>query len=179
MNKHHIRFHLLQHITHSRKHTSRHIIQILTLLHDIQIIIRTDIKNFKNLVQHLTVLTRNTHHSLKIVTPLLKLLHQRSHLYCLRACPEDKHHFFHICIKNYSLLKVISSVRGCTNSNSRVRASPSSRVNGALKPQEWTFVASNSVVAQNFFTLTDDTVSFFRVMNARASKQYPPSIPSQ
>ena len=71
----------------------------------------------------------------------------------------------------YSDINSIASVRGWTNSNSRVRLKPSDNVYGALKPEFATLSAQNWVVAQNFFTLTDDMVNFLPVKNAKASKQ--------
>ena len=53
----------------------------------------------------------------------------------------------------------------CLNSNFIVLSNPSDKVYGALKPEDRAFVASNCVVAQNFFTRMDETEYFFFVKN--------------
>ena len=76
-------------------------------------------------------------------------------------------------------MNMMSSFGGLINSYFKVFESPSDSEYGALKPLLWALVASNSVVAQNFLTLTERMVSFLRVMNASRSNMYPPSMPSQ
>ena len=64
--------------------------------------------------------------------------------------------------KIYSLLKVILSFGGLTNSNVSVFANPPPSVNGALKPLECAFFASNCVVAQSFFGRTEFIQKFYK-----------------
>ena len=98
MHQHHIRLDLLQHITHPRQHTRRHVIQVLPLLHDIQIIVRSDLKNPQHLVQHLAMLPRHTHDGLKLLWMLLELLYQRTHFDGLGPRPEHQHYFLHLLL---------------------------------------------------------------------------------
>ena len=96
MYQYHIGLYLFQYITHTGQHTSGHIIQILSLLHDIQIIIRFDVEYLQHLIQHFPMLSGYAHHSLYPFWLFLEFFHQRSHLDCLRTGAEDQHHFPHI-----------------------------------------------------------------------------------
>ena len=79
----------------------------------------------------------------------------------------------------YSEMNTTVSFWGWMNSYSNVRRNPSSKEYGGTKP-DWSILSElNSVVAQNFFTLTELTESFRRVKKAKTSKQYPPNIPNQ
>ena len=95
MDQDHIRLALLEHIAHAGKHTGSHIVKILSLLHDIQIIIRLHLEDAQYLIQHLPMLPSHTHNRLKLLRILLELLHQRAHLDGLGAGSEDKHYFLH------------------------------------------------------------------------------------
>ena len=62
-------------------------------------------------------------------------------------------------------------VWGWTNSNSRVRARPSSRVKGALKPLEWAFSLSNLFIVQkNFYIRMEEKVSFLTSLSDTNSR---------
>ena len=86
VNEHHIGLALLEDIAHTSEYTGRDIVEVLSLLHDVQVVIGLHIKDGEHLVQHLTVLTGNTHYSLKLCRVLLELLHQRAHFNSLWAC---------------------------------------------------------------------------------------------
>ena len=95
MDQDHIWLHLRKHIAHPREHPRRHIIQVLPLLHDIQVEVRLHLEDPQHLVQHLPMLPRHAHDRLKLLRILLELLHQRAHLDGLRPGPENEHDFFH------------------------------------------------------------------------------------
>ena len=96
MNQNNIRSCFLQYIPHTSQHPCRNIVQILSLLHDIQIIIRFDVEYLQHLIQHFPMLSGYAHHSLYPFWLFLEFFHQRSHLDCLRTGAEDQHHFLHI-----------------------------------------------------------------------------------
>ena len=95
MYQNHIRTTFFEYVSHSCKHTSRNIIQILSLSHDVEIVVRLYIKDSKHLVKHLSVLTCNTYYSLKLLCVLLKFLNQWTHLNGFRACAKNQHYCFH------------------------------------------------------------------------------------
>ena len=95
MDQNHIRLALFEHIAHASKHAGGDIVEILPLLHDVQVVIRLHIEDPEHLVQHLTVLSRYSHDCLEILRILLELLHQRAHLDGLRASPENEHYYIH------------------------------------------------------------------------------------
>ena len=60
MNENNVRMTLFEHITESGEDSSCYIGKILTLLHDVEIIIRCHIKDFENLIKHFAMLTGYT-----------------------------------------------------------------------------------------------------------------------
>ena len=96
VDQHHIGLARLEHVAHTGEHAGGDIVEVLPLLHDVQVVIRLHIEDPEHLVQHLTVLSRYAHDCLEILRILLELLHQRAHLDALRAGSENEHYFFHI-----------------------------------------------------------------------------------
>ena len=92
VDKHDVRLHLAEHVAHTLKHARRDRGQVLTLLHDVQIIVRPDAEAVHDGVEHLAVLRRDAHDALKL-RMLLQLEHERRHFDCLRPCAEDGHDF--------------------------------------------------------------------------------------
>ena len=88
MHQYHIGQNSLQYISQTYQYPACHIIQVLPLFHDIQVIIGVYLKNLQYLIQHLSMLPSHTYNCLKIIWILLKFLNQRSHLNCLRSCPK-------------------------------------------------------------------------------------------
>ena len=63
-------------------------------LHQIKVDVRGDIEELKNLIEHLTMLSR--HHNLRLEPiSLFERLDQRRHFDGFRASPEDEHDLFH------------------------------------------------------------------------------------
>ena len=79
VNQHEVRLRLLQDRTHSGQHTGGYVIEVLSLFHDIQIVIRMNIENMQHLIQHLPMLPGNTYDRIENVGILLELLDKRSH----------------------------------------------------------------------------------------------------
>ena len=96
MDQNDIGLDLIQHIPHPGQHPRRDIVQVLPLLHDIQIIIRLHIENCQHLVQHFPMLPRHAHNRLERLRILLERLHQRTHLNRLRPRSKHQHYLFHI-----------------------------------------------------------------------------------
>lgn len=67
MYKHYIRTALFEDVTQASEHTYGHIGKILTLFHDIEVIIRLHIKDMEYLVEHFTMLPSNTYDGFKLV----------------------------------------------------------------------------------------------------------------
>ena len=88
MDKHNIGLCFLEDIPHPNQHSRSHVIQVLPLLHYIEIIIRLHFEYPQHLVQHLPMLPRHAHDGPKVLRILLELLHQRTHLNRLRPGPE-------------------------------------------------------------------------------------------
>ena len=99
MDQDHIRLALLEHVAHAGKHAGSDIVQVLPLLHDIQVIIRLHIEDAQHLIQHLPMLPSHAHDRLKFLRILLELFHQRAHLNGLRAGSENEHYCFHYGVR--------------------------------------------------------------------------------
>ena len=95
MDQNHIRLDFLQDIAHAGKHPCGHVVEILALLHDVQVVIRHDLEDAQHLVQHLAVLARHAHNRLELSRILLELLYQRAHLDGLRPRAENEHYSLH------------------------------------------------------------------------------------
>ena len=95
MDKNHIGGGFLEHITHAGQDAGGNVVQVLSLFHDVQIIVGLDLKDFEHLVQHLSVLAGHAYDGFELIRMLLELLHQRAHLDGLWAGTEDEHNFLH------------------------------------------------------------------------------------
>lgn len=89
MDKNHIRAALLEHIAKAGEHACGDIGEILPLSHDVQVEIRPHVKDAQHLIKHLAMLPRHAHDCFEFFRTPLELLHQRTHLYCLRTGAED------------------------------------------------------------------------------------------
>ena len=47
---------LFQHVAHAGEHAGRDVVEVLPLLHDVQVVVGADVKDTEHLVQHLAVL---------------------------------------------------------------------------------------------------------------------------
>lgn len=75
MNKNYIRLSFFENVSHSSKDTRCNIIQILALLHDIEIVIWSNLEQIEHLIKHLTVLASNADNCLKFIRIFLELLY--------------------------------------------------------------------------------------------------------
>ena len=96
MYKHHIRFFSIQYIVKAMKDRPCHRIQRLSFFHNIQIIIRSNMKCIQNRIQHFSVLGRNTYDTVYLTFMPFHLLYDRSHLYSFRTGSENTHHLYHL-----------------------------------------------------------------------------------
>ena len=90
---------LLQDVAHAGEHAGRDVVQVLPLLHDVQVEVRLDLEDPEHLVQHLPMLPGDAHNRLKLFRTLLELLHQRAHLDGLGAGSENEHYFLHLSVR--------------------------------------------------------------------------------
>ena len=84
-------------VAHAGEHTGCDIVQVLTLLHDVQVKVGSDIKYLEYLVKHLSVLSGNANNSFELVGVFLEFLDQWSHFYGFRSRSKHKHYSFHFC----------------------------------------------------------------------------------
>ena len=89
MHKHQIRVNLFEHITHTRQHTCRNVIEVLSLFHDVEIIVWCDLKYFEHLIKHFTMLTGNADKCLEFIWMFLELFNKWSHLDGFRSSPKN------------------------------------------------------------------------------------------
>ena len=89
MYQHNVWLRLFQYVTHACQHAGCHVIEVLTLLHDVQVVVGLYVKDAQHLVEHLAVLTRHANLCLKVGVVFLKGFHQWSHLDGFRPGAED------------------------------------------------------------------------------------------
>ncbi len=90
---------LFEDVPHAGEDTRGDVVEVLALLHDIEVKIGLDVEDPQDLVEHLTMLPGDADDSLEAVRILLELLDQGADLNRLRPGPENKHYFLHsICI---------------------------------------------------------------------------------
>ena len=105
VDQHHIGLALLEHVAHTGEHAGGDVVQVLSLLHNVEVEVGLHLEDAQHLVQHLAVLSRHAHNRLKLLRIFLELLHQRAHLNRLRPRSKHKHYFFHWFIYRYCLFR--------------------------------------------------------------------------
>ena len=96
MDQNHIRLRLLQHIPHPGKHPGGNVVQILPLLHDVQVVIRFHFENPEHLVQHLSMLAGHAHYRFELPRMPLEFFHQGAHFDGFGAGAENEEDFLHL-----------------------------------------------------------------------------------
>ena len=86
VDQHHIGLARLEHVAHTGEHAGGDIVQVLPLLHNIEVEVGLHVEDAQHLVQHLAVLSRHAHNRLKLTRILLELLDQRAYLDGLWPC---------------------------------------------------------------------------------------------
>ena len=89
VDQHHIWLARLEHVAHTGEHAGGDIVQVLPLLHDIEVVVGLDAEDVQDLVQHLPVLAGDADPGFEVFRMLLELLDQRAHLDGLR--PRSKY----------------------------------------------------------------------------------------
>lgn len=85
-----------EHVAHADEHAGGDIVEVLTLLHDVEVVVGGDVEDGEHLVEHLAVLSGDADDGLERVGVFLELFDERCHLDGFRACPEDEHYLFHV-----------------------------------------------------------------------------------
>lgn len=98
MNEYNIWTTLFEHITKTGEDTCSHISKILTLLHDVEVVVGCNFEDFEYLVKHFSMLSRNADYDFEFLWMLLEFLDKRTHFYGLRSRSENKHYLFHFFI---------------------------------------------------------------------------------
>ena len=88
MDEYDIRTALLEDVTKSGEDTCSYIGEVLTLLHDVEVVVRGDIEDLEYLIEHFAMLAGDAHDGLELIGTLLELLDQRAHLDGLRTGSE-------------------------------------------------------------------------------------------
>ena len=91
MHQHDIRLLLLQYLVQPHHGPGGNIKQGLPGCHNIQIMVRLNLKQIQNLVQHIPMLGSNSYHRHNLVRMLRQLQHNRCHLDCFRTGAEHSH----------------------------------------------------------------------------------------
>ena len=94
MHQYYIRFFLFQNSLDAIQNICSYVEKRLLILHDGQVIVRGNIKRFKNHIQHLTMLTCYANNRLQFFA-FLQFMDKRTHFNCFRASAENEHYFFH------------------------------------------------------------------------------------
>ena len=98
VNDHNIGADLIQDIPHSGQDAGCDIVKILSGLHDIQIVVRSDFKQIQDLVQHLPVLGRYADDRFEMNRICLKRLDERCHFDCFVTLHEYEQVSCHVII---------------------------------------------------------------------------------
>lgn len=89
---------LIKKVTKAAEDATGNISEVLTLLHDVEVVVRCDIEDAEYLIEHLAMLTCDAYDGFKLGWVLLELFYQWAHLDCLRTGAEDEHYFLHTYI---------------------------------------------------------------------------------
>ena len=76
---------------HPEQHVAGDVEKRLARLHDVEVVVGHHAERAEHLVEHLAMLTRDTHDDLEVLCAGLQLIHERTHLDGLRARAEDEH----------------------------------------------------------------------------------------
>lgn len=110
MHQHQIRLLCSQHPLEAGQNAAAQVVQILTGLHDVQVMLGRDVKQMENLVQHLAVLGRDADHGFAVRCSGLKAFDQGSHLDGLGAGAKDDEDFGRVrhatlCVASLTAIK--------------------------------------------------------------------------
>ncbi len=95
VNQHHVRTGLVEHVAHARQHAGSHVVEILSLPHNVQIVVGLDSEQPQHLIEHLAVLSADADDRPEKVRMPSELPYQRGHFDRLGTSPENQHHLFH------------------------------------------------------------------------------------
>ena len=100
VNKNNVGLCLFQYVAQANEYACGNIVKILSLLHNVEVVIGSNLEKAKHLVEHLTVLSRYTDNGLECFGIFLELLNKGCHLYSFGTCAEYQHYFFHDIFRN-------------------------------------------------------------------------------
>lgn len=98
MYQHHVGFRLLQNAAHSEQDARGEVVEILSGLHEVEVVVGTDAEDVEYLVEHLAVLSGDADEHAEMLRSPLQLHHHGSHLDGLRTSTEDDEYGFHCSI---------------------------------------------------------------------------------
>ena len=67
MNEDNIRLANLEDVAHAGKDTCGYVIEVLTLLHDVEVVVRSDIEDGEYLIEHLAMLTCDAYDGFELI----------------------------------------------------------------------------------------------------------------
>lgn len=88
VNQHHVRTGLVEHVAHARQHAGSHVVEILSLPHNVQIVVGLDSEQPQHLIEHLAVLSADADDRPERVRMPSELPYQRGHFDRLGTSPE-------------------------------------------------------------------------------------------
>ncbi len=87
---------LFEDVAHACRDAGGDVVEVLSLLHDVEVVVGLDIEDTEDLVEHLTMLPCDVDDGPKAVRMFLELVEQGADLNRLRPDLENKHYFLHI-----------------------------------------------------------------------------------
>ena len=93
MNEDDIGLHRVEYVAHTRQHAGGNVVEVLPLLHDVEVVVGRDVEDAQHLVEHFAVLSRNAHDGFEFRRVSPEFLDHRRHFYRLRSRAENQHHF--------------------------------------------------------------------------------------
>ena len=95
MHQDDVRFGLFEYVSHAHQYPCSNVVQVLSLLHDVQVVVGYDVEQVKYLVEHLPVLPGHAYEGGEVLRVFFEGLYQRGHFDGFRSGPEDEHDGFH------------------------------------------------------------------------------------
>ncbi len=113
VDQYHVGMRLPVHVAQAGEHTGGDVVQVLPLLHDVEVVMGLYPEEVQYLVEHLTVLSGHADEGLEMVALPLKGFDQRGHFDGFGAGAKDEEDCFHISLNTPQKSRMIlSSLRG-------------------------------------------------------------------
>lgn len=92
MHEHYVGARFVEHVAHAREHAGGDVVEVLSLTHDVEVVVGTDFKYFKHLVEHFAMLPCDANDGLEPVGGVLECFDERRHFDCFGTSAEHEHY---------------------------------------------------------------------------------------